>query len=134
MNEFFSIDLTTGILNWKQLVNSSLRPTKVNEFIFTVSDEGFLVVIDFKTGSIIRSTDLFKSFKKKKRKKIKPTGFIVGNKNIYLSTSNGRLLIVDVETGNTQSVIKLDNEKLSRPIASIHSLFIAKNNSIIKLN
>ena len=134
MNEFFSIDLTTGILNWKQPVNSSLRPTKVNEFIFTVSDEGFLVVIDFKTGSIIRSTDLFKNFKKKKRKKIKPTGFIVGNKNIYLSTSNGRLLIVDVETGNTQSVIKLDNEKLSRPIASKQSLFIAKNNSIIKLN
>lgn len=134
MNEFFSIDLKTGILNWKQLVNSSLRPTKVNEFIFTVSDEGFLVVIDFKTGSIIRSTDLFKNFKKKKRKKIKPTGFIVGNKNIYLSTSNGRLLIIDVETGNTQSVIKLDNEKLSRPIASKQSLFIAKNNSIIKLN
>ena len=58
MNEFFSLDETTGIINWKQLVNSSLRPTRVNDFIFTVSEEGFLIIIDFKTGSIIRRVQL----------------------------------------------------------------------------
>ena len=36
------------------------------------------------------------------------TGFIVGINNIYLSSSNGRLLIVDVETGNTQKVLDGD--------------------------
>ena len=68
MNEFFSLDASTGILNWKQVVNSSLRPSIVNDFIFTVSEEGFLIVIDFKSGKIIRSTDLFDKFKKKKEK------------------------------------------------------------------
>ena len=68
MNEFFSL-ASTGILNWKQVVNSSLRPSIVNDFIFTVSEEGFLIVIDSKSGKIIRSTDVFDKFKIKKRKK-----------------------------------------------------------------
>ena len=134
MNEFFSLDETTGIINWKQLVNSSLRPTRVNDFIFTVSEEGFLIIIDFKTGSIIRSTDLFKNLKKKVRKKTKPTGFIVGKKNLYLTTSTGRLFIAGIDNGQTISIIKLDSGKISRPVVLKESLFIAKNDSIIKLN
>ena len=134
MNEFFSLNETTGIINWKQLVNSSLRPTRVNDFIFTVSEEGFLIIIDFKTGIIIRSTDLFKNLKKKVRKKTKPTGFIVGKKNLYLTTSTGRLLIAGIDNGQTISIIKLDSEKISRPVVLKDSLFIAKNDSIIKLN
>ena len=133
-NEFFSLDETTGIINWKQLVNSSLRPTRVNDFIFTVSEEGFLIIIDFKTGSIIRSTDLFKNLKKKVRKKTKPTGFIVGKKNLYLTTSTGRLFIVGIDNGQTISIIKLDSGKILRPVVLKESLFIAKNDSIIKLN
>ena len=133
-NEFFSLDETTGIIKWKQLVNSSLRPTRVNDFIFTVSEEGFLIIIDFKTGNIIRSTDLFKNLKKKVRKKTKPTGFIVGKKNLYLTTSTGRLFIVGIDNGQTISIIKLDSGKISRPVVLKESLFIAKNDSIIKLN
>ena len=134
MNEFFSLDETTGIINWKQLVNSSLRPTRVNDFIFTVSEEGFLIIIDFKTGSIIRSTDLFKNLKKKVRNKTKPTGFIVGKKNLYLTTSTGKLFIAGIDNGQTISIIKLDSGKISRPVVLKESLFIAKNDSIIKLN
>ena len=134
MNEFFSLDETTGIINWKQLVNSSLRPTRVNDFIFTVSEEGFLVIIDFKTGNIIRGTDLFKNLKKKVRKKTKPTGFIVGKKNLYLTTSTGRLFIAGIDNGQTISILKLDSGKISRPVVLKESLFIAKNDSIIKLN
>ncbi len=133
-NEFFSLDETTGIIKWKQLVNSSLRPTRVNDFIFTVSEEGFLIIIDFKTGNIIRSTDLFKNLKKKVRKKTKPTGFIVGKKNLYLTTSTGRLFIAEIDNGQTISIIKLDSGKISRPVVLKESLFIAKNDSIIKLN
>ena len=116
------------------VVNSSLRPAIINDFIFTISEEGFLIIIDFKSGSIIRSTDLLKNIKERKRKEIKLTGFVLGRKNIYLSTSTGRLLIVKIETGTTQSILKLDNEKIQRPIVLNESLFIAKNNSIIKLN
>ena len=133
-NEFYSLDISTGMLNWKQLVNSSLRPVRVNDFVFSITEEGFLVIIDFKTGSIIRSTDLFKRIKEKKRNKIRAIGFVVGKKKIYLSTSIGRLFVINIENGNTDSIIKLDNEKISTPIGSQKNLFIVKNNSIIKLN
>ena len=159
-NEFYSINIQTGFNNWKQKINSELRPIVVNNLIFTVTIEGYLVVIDSKSGNIIRITDLFESFNKdskirfftdKKmnplyifdkeihsdktnRPKFKPTGFIVGKDNIYLSTDHGRLFIVDVVSGNTQSILKIDNTKISRPIVLNNNLFITKNNSIIKLN
>lgn len=133
-NEFFSIDEETGILNWKQNINSSLRPAYIDDLIFTVTEEGFLIVIESNTGNIIRSTYLFESIKEKKRKKINPIGFIVGKKNIYLSTNTGRLFVIDILSGKTQSVIKIDNKKISRPKVLNQNLYIAKDNSIVKLN
>ena len=133
-NEFFSIDEETGILNWKQNINSSLRPAYIDDLIFTVTEEGFLIVIESNTGNIIRSTYLFESIKEKKRKKINSIGFIVGKKNIYLSTNIGRLFVVDILSGKTQSVIKIDNKKISRPKVLNQNLYIAKDNSIVKLN
>jgi len=141
-NDFFSLDIKSGALNWKQKVNSNIRPTIIDDFIFTVSNEGFFVILDSKTGSIIRITDIFKKFtvkllleKNPIRAKFKPIGFIVGLNNLYLTTTNGKLFIVDILTGNTQSILKIDRkEKISRPFLLNQNLFIIKDNSIIKLN
>ena len=133
-NGFFSLDIKTGILNWKQNINSTLTPTLVDNLIFTITMKGFLVVIDRRQGNIIRITDIFKQFKKKKRLKIKPVGFILGSENIYLTTSHGRLMIIDVTLGRTISMLKIDNDKISRPFVLNQNLYIIKNNSIIRLN
>ena len=105
----------------------------VGNYIFTVSIEGFLIVIEKNSGNIIRVTDVFKNFKPKKRKKIKPTGFVMGLNNIYLSTDNGRILVIDTASGKTKSALKIDNEKISRPIILDKNLFVVKDNAIIKL-
>jgi len=133
-NQFFSLDLDTGILNWKHKINSILTPTLVDNLIFTITMEGFLVVIDSQKGNIVRITDIFKKFKKKKRSKIKPVGFILGSENIYLTTDHGRLMIIEVKSGKTISMIKIDNEKISRPFVLNQNLYIIKENSIIRLN
>ena len=133
-NNFFSIDVDTGIINWKQKINSELTPTFVNNLIFSITNEGYFVIIDYETGNLIRSTNVLKNIKKKKIKKFKPVGFIVGKKDVYLSTSNGRLFVIDILTGITKSVLKIDSEKISRPIVLQKNLFIIKDNSIIKLN
>lgn len=133
-NEFFSIDIDNGTLNWKQKINSDLRPTLIDNYIFTVSLEGYLIVMEKLSGNIIRSTDIFKNFKPKKRSKIEPVGFIVGINNIYLTTDNGRLLVIDIITGVTSSILKIDNDKISRPFVLNKNLYIIKDNSIIKLN
>ncbi len=133
-NQFFSIDINTGSFNWETKINSSLRPTLIDNILFTVSEEGFLFLIEKNNGNIIRTTDLFENFKIKKRKSIKPTGFILGKDKIYLSTNNGRLLVVDISSGKTISTLKIDSEKILRPKILNEKLFIVKNNSIIKLN
>ena len=133
-NQFFSIDLEAGIFNWENKVNSNLRPSLVGNYLFTISIEGYLIVIEKNSGNIIRISDVFKDFKKNKRNEIKPVGFIIGLNKIYLSTDNGRLLVIDTATGKTISVLKIDNEKISRPFVLNKNLFLIKDNAIIKLN
>jgi len=133
-NEFFSLDIKSGGIKWKQRINSTLRHTLIDNTIFSISQEGFLILTSNQSGAIIRITDIFKQFSKKKRSKIKPVGFIVGSNNIYLTTNNGRLLIIDILTGKTKSVLKIDGEKISRPFVLNKNMFIVKDNAIIKLN
>ena len=134
MDEFYSLDLESGIVKWKQNINSTLRPTVVENFIFTISTNGLLVVMEKKTGNIVRITDVFSDLKSKERKRIKPIGFIVGKKTIYLSNSNGKLFLIDIENGKTKKILKVDNDKISRPLFLKNNIYIAKDNSIIKLN
>ena len=133
-NEFFSINLTNGVVNWKQEINSSVMPLFYSKLIFSISDEGYFFVVDSKTGNILRITDIFGNINKNKRNKIKPIGFITGKKKILLSTNSGKLLIINISDGRTEKVLKIDNEKISRPYVFNNNLVLVTNNSIIKLN
>ena len=132
-NSFYSVNLANGLINWTQNINSYLRPAIVNDFIFTVTNEGYLIVIDKTTGNIIRITDIFDKFKIKQRTKIKPVGFVIGLENLYLSTDNGKLLVIDVLTGRTNLILKIDKNKISKPFISNNSLYLVKDDSIIRL-
>ena len=133
-NEFYSLNIKTGGVNWKQKINSNLRPTLIDSYIFTISLKGYLIIIEKNSGNIIRITDLFKGIKQKIRNKILPTGFIVGKDNIYLTTDHGRLLEVDITSGKVINIIKIDKNKINRPSILNNNLFIITDNSIIKLN
>ena len=95
-NEFHSIDVKTGTINWINEINSNITPIITGNLIFTVSNEGYLIVIEKNKGNIIRVTDLFKNYKLKKRKNIKPVGFVIGNTNLYLTNTDGKMIIVDL--------------------------------------
>ena len=130
-NEIFSIDAKTGIVNWIQSVNSKLRPTIVENLIFSISQEGFLFVIDAKSGNIIRVSNVFLNVKNKKNE-IMPIGFILGNNKVYLSLSNGYLIKIDIFNGLLENSFKLHGSKISRPYVLNDEIYIIKNNSIIK--
>jgi len=133
-NQFFSIDLNSGSFSWENNVNSNLKPTLVGNYLLSVSLEGYLIIIDKITGNIIKVTDVFTRFDPKKRNEILPTGFVVGLKNIYLSTNIGRLIVIDIKSGKTISILKVDNDKISRPFIMNKNLYLVKDNAIIKLN
>ena len=133
-NQLFSIDINTGNFNWENKINSNLRSALIDDYLFSVSTDGYLFIIEKNSGNIIRVTDIFQNFKLKNRSGIKPTGFIIGLKNIYLSTSNGKLLVINISSGKTISTLKIDNEKISKPFVQNRNLFLVKDNGIIKLD
>ena len=130
-NEFYSIDARTGAIKWAQSINSSLRPTIIENFIFTVSNEGYLFIIDDPTGNIIRITDVLKKFKDKLE--IKPIGFIHAKDKIFVSLSNGSLVTINSSTGIQENVTKINNSKISRPYILNNSMYLIKNNALAKI-
>ena len=133
-NQFFSVDIKTGSFNWENKINSNLRSTLIGNYLISISIEGYLIITEKKSGKIIRVTDIFQNFKSKNRSKITPTGFLVGLNEIYLSTSNGRLLVIDIASGKTITSLKIDSKKISKPFVQNKNLYLIKDNAIIKLN
>ncbi len=140
-NEFYALDETTGIVLWKQNLNSNLRPTFIENLIFSVTLEGYLAILDARNGNILRMTNIFERIKKYEQKGLLadrtiviPIGFIVSNKKIYISLSNGNLVSVDLTTGKSLDVVKIDREKISRPYIFNNEMFVIRDNAILKLN
>jgi len=132
-NEIFSIDSKSGIIQWKQNVNSSLRPTIIENFIFSISEEGYVFVLDNKTGNILRITNALINIKDKKNK-IKPIGFVIARNKIYLSLNNGRLIKIDVLSGLQENIFKIHGSKISRPYVFNGNMYLIKDKAIIKSN
>ena len=133
-NEFYSIDTTTGLINWKNQINSILTPTVIGKFIITVSDNGYLYIIEKKTGNILRINDLYKNIKIKKRNDIKPTGFFISIGKIYLTNDDGKLIIANVNTGEILDIVKVASDKILKPLVNDNNLFLIRNGSIVRFN
>ena len=133
-NEFYSIDVKTGTTNWINEINSNLTPIISGNLIFTVSNEGYLHVIEKNNGNIIRISDLYLDYKIKKRKNVKPIGFAIGDKKLYLTNTDGKMIIVDLNLGKVIGVEKVAGNFTSRPFIFNQSLFIIRNGSIIQYN
>lgn len=131
-NEFFSVDKENGSINWINKVRSNLAPVLVDEYIFTVSNDGYFYIIDKKQGNILRISDIYKDYKLKKRKFIKPTGFSISQDMLYISNNKGKLRVVKLETGEIIKDIKISRDSLSKPFIYKKKLFIIKNGAIVQ--
>jgi outer membrane protein assembly factor BamB len=133
-DEFYSIDVKTGTMNWINEINSNLTPIIIRNLIFTVSNDGYLHVIEKNSGNIIKVNDLYGIYKTKKRKDIKPVGFAIGRKKLYLTNSDGKMIIVDLNLGDVIQVEKIAGDIISRPFIYNQNLFVIKNGSIAQYN
>ena len=109
-----------------------MSPTVINNYVFSVSKEGYLFVIDDKTGNILRISNILKNIKNKK-KLIEPTGFILAQNKIYISLNNGQLIKINSLSGTEESTIKIGKKRINRPYVFNGSMFILKSNAIIKV-
>ena len=133
-NEFYSIDVKTGVTNWINDVNSNLTPIIIGNLLFTVSNNGYLYVIEKDKGNIIRITDLYINYKVKKRKNINPVGFAIGNSKLFLTNNDGNMIFVDLRLGNITGIEKVAGNLTSRPFIFNQNLFVIRNGSIVQYN
>ena len=131
-DQFYSIDVNSGSINWINKINSNISPIIIENLIFTISNEGFLFVIEKNNGNIIRVTDIYENYKDKKRKNIYPVGIVMGNKKLYLTNSDGKMIVVDLSLGDVLLIKKVSGGSLSEPYIFDNHLFIVRNGSIIQ--
>ena len=133
-SELYSVDVKTGTTNWINEINSNLTPIIIDNLVFTVSNEGYLYVVDKNKGNIIKINDLYLNYKIKKRKEIKPVGFALGDAKLYLTNTDGKMIIVNLNLGNVIRTEKIAGSFVSRPFIYNQNLFIIKNGSIVQYN
>ena len=133
-NEFYSVDAKTGTTNWINKINSNLTPIISGNFLFTVSNEGYLYLIEKNEGNILRITDVYKDYKIKNRKDIKPIGFAIGDTRLYLTNTDGKMIIVELDFGKVISIEKVAGNFTSRPFIYSQNLFVIINGSIVQYN
>tara|TARA_B100000214_G_C23761408_1_gene532454 strand:- start:527 stop:751 length:225 start_codon:yes stop_codon:yes gene_type:complete len=73
-------------------------------------------------------------FKEKKRKKIFATGFTIGNKKLYVTTNNGKLIVLDISSGKILTYYGFGKNKISNPRMIHKNLYLVSGNSIIKID
>ena len=160
LGDVTAVDIDTGLITWQlptqsssivnetynfkisKLVsdgNSIFFSNNKSEFysinlIFTVSNEGYLFITEKNTGNIVRVSYLSEEYKEKKKKKVTPIGFAIGNKNLYLTNSDGKMTIVDLELGNIVETKVIAKNLISEPFIFQNNLYIIKNGSIIQYN
>ena len=133
-NNFYSLDINTGLIKWTQKISSSSKPVIIDNVIFTIASNKYLYIIEKKDGNIIRITDFTKGLKKKKKERLKTTGFIVSEDKIYVSTNLGYLIVINVGDGQRDDIYKISRGEISKPYTNNSNLYLIKNNQIIKMN
>ena len=87
-----------------------------------------------KSGNIIRVTDLLSNYKPRQRKNIQPIGFVIGDKNLYLTNSDGKIIVADLSDGKITKIEKVSGGLVSEPFIFDNNLFVVRNGSIVQYN
>jgi len=133
-NEFYSVDVKNGLTNWINDISSNLTPIIIDNLLVTVSNDGYLHLIEKNNGNIIRINDLYLNYKVKKRKDIKPVGFSIGNSKLFLTNTDGKMIVVDLSLGKITKIEKVSGNLISKPFIYNQNLFLIKNGSILQFN
>ena len=133
-NSFFSLDVNLGFINWRQNISSQIKPIVIDNLILTISEKGYLYVMEKNNGNLIRVTDIFYDLKMKKRKKIKVNGFISTKDKIFITTNNGKIRKINIEDSKLDLVYRISRNKISKPYVNNSKLYIIKDNGIVKIN
>ena len=129
-SSIFSINLERGYINWRHNINVKNTPIIDGNNVSLVSNNGYFINIDRKSGEIIWSINILKILKKKKRN-TKVTSFIMGSGKIYVTTHNGYIIVCSASSGKVESFKKIGERVVTSPVIANGSLYLLTEKSRI---
>ena len=60
--------------------------------------------------------------------------FQMNSEELFVSTSLGKMLVVDLQIVRIKNVLKIDNKKISRAFVKNQNMYLIRDNSVIKIN
>lgn len=134
---FYIIDANNGSIINRKNFTLITRPIVINNNIFSISKNNFLISMNLKNGEIIYSYDIAKKvavFLNSKKNKIQVKSFLVINNEIFVFLKNSYLLKFKLN-GEINEVIKLPTSLNTSPIViDDYLLYLDNNNKLIIIN
>ena len=106
------MDSSTGTILYKKNFSSFVKPLIINDYLFLISKNDFLISFNLNTGKIIFSHDINKkisSFLNTKKKKAEFKNIMMINNKIYIFLVNSYVVVFDLK-GKITKIVKLPSK------------------------
>lgn len=124
----FSMNSINGVLKWDFPFNSKISPIILENYVFLISEKGFVVSLDRRNGNVIWSQNLFKNSKKLKYDKTGDiTSILFVSDQIFLTTEQGYFIFLDYQNGKVLNYSKVSKGFFSKPVISNKTILIIDN-------
>jgi outer membrane protein assembly factor BamB len=123
--EMRAIDLRTGEAVWEISLGTLQTPWVAGNYIFVLTTENILVSLNREDGAVIWKQQLPRYENEKKRKnRISWSGPVVAGGQILLVSTNGTLLGVSPQNGETVSKRKVGKGSMTIPVVASETVFV----------
>ncbi len=126
----FAIDTLNSKVLWELPFSTFIRPIISGEFMFLISQDGFMLGIDNQSGKVLWSKDLYKINKKINKKKFGNINSILLISNqLLITTHKGYLLFIDYKNGKILNYTRVTKSGFfSSPVMVDKKIHIIDNN------
>ncbi len=128
---FYVIETRTGSIKYRKNFSSKIKPLILDDYIFILTKQNFLICINLTNGEIVYSYDIDKKisdYLNTKKKSVDFQSFFVANNELIILLSNSFILKFSLN-GELEKVDKLISKINSYPIFVKNSLVYLDNSN-----
>ena len=136
-DSLYVLNALNGSIIHKKNFSSSIRPIILNNYLFLLTRNNFLISMELQTGKILYSYDLnekIAAYLNSKKKKAEFKSFYVAGNKIYVFLKNSYYLKLDI-FGKIEKINKLPSDIFTDPIFINDTIFyLNKKNNLLIVN
>ena len=124
-----SMDPIRGSVKWDLPFSTYIKPVVLNDLIFLISEDGFILSLNSETGKVIWSRELFKNKKKFNQKKTgEINSLMMIDDQIFITTEKGYFFFLNYQDGKIINYAKVAKGFFSKPTVANKKIYIIDKN------